>query len=63
MWSAERLIVGMVGLARLLGLAPFVVAGIFSGMEAENVAVGLAAARAGHAQIALGTVFGGGRRR
>lgn len=59
-WSTERLLAGMVGLAALLRAAPFVIAGIFSGLEAENVAVGVVAARAGHSEIALGTVFGGG---
>jgi cation:H+ antiporter len=59
-WSTERLLDGMVGLAALLRLAPFVIAGIFSGLEAENVAVGVVAARDGHPEIALGTVFGGG---
>src|SRR6266700_7359460 len=50
----------MVGLATLLGLAPFAIAGIFSGLEAENVAVGLVAAHGGVPDLALGTVFGGG---
>jgi cation:H+ antiporter len=50
----------MVGLAALLRAAPFVIAGVFSGLEAENVAVGVVAARAQHSEIALGTVFGGG---
>ena len=59
-WSTERLLDGMVGLAALLRAAPFVIAGIFSGLEAENVAVGVVAGRQGHAEIALGTVFGGG---
>jgi cation:H+ antiporter len=59
-WSTERLLDGMVGLATLLRAAPFVIAGIFSGLEAENVAVGVVAARAGNTEIALGTVFGGG---
>jgi cation:H+ antiporter len=59
-WSTERLLEGMVGLAALLRVAPFVIAGIFSGLEAENVAVGVVAARQGHVEIALGTVFGGG---
>jgi cation:H+ antiporter len=59
-WSTERLMDGMVGLAALLRAAPFVVAGIFSGLEAENVAVGVVAARSHHTEIALGTVFGGG---
>lgn len=59
-WSTERLLAGMVGLAALLHLAPFAIAGIFSGMEAENVAVGLVAANANQPDLALGTVFGGG---
>lgn len=59
-WSTERLLDGMVGLAGLLRIAPFVIAGVFSGLEAENVAVGVVAARDGHSEIALGTVFGGG---
>jgi len=59
-WSTERLLAGMVGLAALLRLTPFAIAGIFSGLEAENVAVGLVAAHGGVAELALGTVFGGG---
>jgi cation:H+ antiporter len=59
-WSTERLLDGMVGLAALLRAAPFVIAGIFSGLEAENVAVGLAGAANGNVELALGTVFGGG---
>ncbi|MBO3749916.1 hypothetical protein J5X84_27870 [Streptosporangiaceae bacterium NEAU-GS5] len=58
-WSTEMLVDGMVGLAALLRAAPFVIAGVFSGLEAENVAVGVVAARDGHTEIALGTVFGG----
>jgi cation:H+ antiporter len=59
-WSTEKLLDGMVGLATLLRAAPFVIAGVFSGLEAENVAVGVVAARSHHIEIALGTVFGGG---
>src|ERR1051326_996653 len=59
-WSTERLLDGMVGLAAVLRLAPFAIAGIFSGLEAENGAVGLAAAHGGLPDLALGTVFGGG---
>ncbi len=59
-WATERLLEGMVGLASLLRLAPFAIAGIFSGLEAENVAVGVVAAHADAPDIALGTVFGGG---
>ncbi len=59
-WSTERLLSGMIGLAALFRLAPFAIAGIFSGLEAENVAVGLVAAHSGVPDLALGTVFGGG---
>jgi cation:H+ antiporter len=59
-WSTERLLDGMVGLARLLRLTPFVIAGVLSGLEAENVAVGLTSGAAGVPEVALGTVFGGG---
>ena len=59
-WSTDRLLAGMVGLAALLRLAPFAIAGIFSGLEAENVAVGLVAAHGAVPDLALGTVFGGG---
>ena len=50
---------GLVGLAALLRVSAFAVAAILSGFEAENVAVGLAAARRGAEEVALGTVFGG----
>lgn len=59
-WSTEQLLHGMIGLAALLRATPFVIAGVFSGLEAENVAVGVVAGRNHHAEIALGTVFGGG---
>ena len=58
-WATERLLEGLVGLAWLLRVSAFAVAAILSGFEAENVAVGLAAARRGADEVALGTVFGG----
>src|SRR5918912_3257885 len=58
-WATERLLEGLVGLARLLRVSTFAIAAILSGFEAENVAVGLAAARREAAELALGTVFGG----
>ncbi len=58
-WSTERLLEGLVGLSRLTALSTFAVGAVLSGFEAENVAVGLAAALGGGAPIALGTVFGG----
>jgi len=59
-WATERLVHGMVGIADLLRVAPFAVSAVLSGMEAENVAVGLAAGSRGAPEVALGTVFGGG---
>jgi cation:H+ antiporter len=58
-WATERLLEGLVGLARLLRVSAFAIAAVISGFEAENVAVGLAAARREAAELALGTVFGG----
>src|ERR1700687_4408536 len=60
-WATERLLEGLVGLARLTTLSTFAIGAVLSGFEAENVAVGLAAALGGRggAPIALGTVFGG----
>lgn len=58
-WATERLLEGLVELSRLTLLSPFAVGAALSGFEAENVAVGLAAAVGGQAPIALGTVFGG----
>jgi cation:H+ antiporter len=57
-WATERLLEGLVGLAGLLRVSAFAIAAILSGFEAENVAVGLAAARRGASELALGTVFG-----
>lgn len=58
-WATERLLEGLVGLGRVLRLSPFAIAAILSGFEAENIAVGVTAAKTGASQIALGTVFGG----
>jgi cation:H+ antiporter len=58
-WATERLLDGLVGIAAALRVAPFVASAVLSGMEAENVAVGLAAGSRGGAEVALGTVFGG----
>lgn len=58
-WATERLLEGLVALAWLLRVSAFAVAAILSGFEAENVAVGLAAARRGAEEVAMGTVFGG----
>lgn len=57
--ATERLLAGIVGIAAAARVAPFVASAILSGMEAENVAVGLAAGQRGAAEIALGTAYGG----
>ncbi len=58
-WSTERLLEGLIGISLALRLSAFAVGAVLSGLEAENVAVGLAAGSRGTASIALGTVFGG----
>ncbi len=57
--STEALVKGLVGVSRALRIAPFVASAVLSGLEAENVAVGLAAGHDHVAEIALGTVYGG----
>lgn len=57
--ATERLLEGLVGVARAVRVAPFVASAVLSGLEAENIAVGLAAGARGNAEIALGTAFGG----
>ena len=58
-WATERLLEGLVGLARLTALSTFAIGAVLSGFEAENVAVGLAAGAGDAPEVALGTVFGG----
>jgi cation:H+ antiporter len=57
--ATEALVKGLVGVSRALRIAPFVAAAVLSGLEAENIAVGLAAGHAGLAEVALGTAYGG----
>ncbi|HZC04140.1 MAG TPA: hypothetical protein VE338_00720 [Ktedonobacterales bacterium] len=58
-WATEFFLDGIVNLATGLRLSAFVIGAVLSGLEVENVAVGLAAG-AGHvAPVALGTVYGG----
>jgi len=57
--ATDRLVDALLGLAGALGLTAFTVSAVVSGMEAENVAVGLAAAARGNAAVALGTAYGG----
>lgn len=58
-WATERLLEGMVGLAKAMQLSTFAVGAVLSGFEAENIAVGVVAATNNAPVIALGTVFGG----
>ncbi len=58
-WSTELLLQGLVGIALALRISAFAVGAVLSGLEAENVAVGLSAGRAAAGPLALGTVFGG----
>src|SRR5437588_7721930 len=58
-WATEQLLEWLVGLALLVGLSTFVVGALLSGLEAENIAVGLAASHGNAPAIALGSVFGG----
>ena len=57
--ATEALVKGLVGVSRALRIAPFVASALLSGLEAENIAVGLAAGHAGLAEVALGTAYGG----
>lgn len=54
-WATE----GLVELAHIVRVSMFAIAAVLSGFEAENVAVGLAAARKEASKLALETVFGG----
>ena len=58
-WATERLLEGLIGLALLLRISAFATGAVFSGLEAENIAVGLSSGQARASAIALGTVFGG----
>lgn len=58
-FATERLLEGLISLALLLRFSAFAVGAVLSGLEAENIAVGLAAGGRGVAPVALGTVFGG----
>jgi cation:H+ antiporter len=58
-FATERLLEGLVSLAQVLRFSAFAIGAVLSGLEAENIAVGLAAGGRGAAAVALGTVFGG----
>jgi cation:H+ antiporter len=58
-FATERLLEGLVSLAHVLRFSAFAIGAVLSGLEAENIAVGLAAGGKSVAPVALGTVFGG----
>jgi cation:H+ antiporter len=57
-WSAERLVEGVVGTSVGFGVSAFVVSVVFVGFDPENLAVGAAAALQGLPGIAAGSVVG-----
>jgi cation:H+ antiporter len=57
--ATEYLLRGLVGVAAAMRVAPFVASVVLSGLEAENIAVGLAAGARSDADVALGTAYGG----
>ena len=58
-WATDRLLAGLVGLARFLPVSVFAAGALLSGFEVENVAVGIAAGLDHADEIAVGSVFGG----
>jgi cation:H+ antiporter len=58
-FATERLLEGLVSLATLLRISAFAIGAVLSGLEAENIAVGLASGGRAFGALALGTVFGG----
>ena len=57
-WSAERLVEGVVGTSIGLGVSTFVVSVVFVGFDPENLAVGAVGAAQGLSGIAAGSVVG-----
>jgi cation:H+ antiporter len=57
-WSAERLVEGVVGTSVALGASAFVVSVVFVGFDPENLAVGAVSAAQGLSGIAAGSVIG-----
>jgi len=58
-WAARRFVGGLGALARGVGLSTYVVGALLAGFRAGHIAVGLAAANALAAPIALGAIIGG----
>ncbi len=57
--AADTFVDGLLGVARTLGIAPFVLSVALSGFETENLAVGIAANAKGLPGAAAGTFLGG----
>jgi len=57
-FATERLLEGLVSLAQVLRFSAFAIGAVLSGLEAENMVVGLAAGGTGAAEVSLGTAFG-----
>src|SRR6187200_604839 len=57
--GADLLVDGLLGAGTRLGVSPFVLTVVLSGLELENVAAGIAANAKGLSGAAAGTVFGG----
>jgi cation:H+ antiporter len=58
-FAADMFVDGLLGVARALGIAPFVLSVALSGFETENLAVGIAANAKGLPGAAAGTFLGG----
>jgi cation:H+ antiporter len=58
-WSADLLVDGLLGTGRKLGIAPFALTVVLSGMETENLAAGIATNAKGLPGAAAGTFLGG----
>jgi cation:H+ antiporter len=58
-WAADMLVDGLLGVGRALGVAPFVLTVVLSGLETENLVAGIAADTKGLPGAAAGTFLGG----
>jgi cation:H+ antiporter len=58
-WAADVFVDGLLGVGRVLGIAPFVLTVALSGFETENLAAGIATNAKGLPGAAAGTFLGG----
>jgi cation:H+ antiporter len=58
-WAADVFVDGLLGVGRVLGIAPFVLTVALSGFETENLAAGIVANAKGLPGAAAGTFLGG----